>query len=79
MGQCVPASTPNGGGNGGSGGGGSGGGGGTGTGGNGASGGGAGCGGCAAPARRAAAPSGAILVVFVFGLGARRWRFTMRR
>jgi hypothetical protein len=74
MGQCVPSSTPNGaGGNGGSGGGASGGAGGA----NGGSGG-AGCG-CAAPARQRGGTTGAFFLVIVFGLGARRLRFTMEK
>jgi len=74
MGQCVPSSTPNGaGGNGGGGGGGSGG-----VNGAGGGAGGPGCG-CAAPARPRGGTTGAFVLVVVFGLGARRWRFTMEK
>ncbi|HXU69638.1 MAG TPA: MopE-related protein [Polyangia bacterium] len=79
MGQCVPSSTPTGnGGSAGSGGGGAG----SGSGGNGvgpnpAAGGNPGCG-CAAPSRQRGGTTGAFLVVIVFGVGARRLRFTMR-
>jgi MYXO-CTERM domain-containing protein len=82
MGQCVPSSTPTGNGGSAGNGGGSGGGAGSGSGGNGvgtnpATGGNPGCG-CAAPARQRGGTTGAFLVVIVFGLGARRLRFTMR-
>jgi hypothetical protein len=72
LGQCVPSSTPNGagGGTGSSGGSGA-------TGGNGVAGAG-GCG-CAQPARQRGGSSGAFVLVVLFGLGARRLRFTMEK
>ncbi|HEY2748450.1 MAG TPA: MopE-related protein [Polyangia bacterium] len=74
MGQCVPDSVPSGAGNPDAG---SGSGSGSGSGGNGNGVGTSGGCGCAQP-ERPGGKSGAFLIVIVFGLGVRRWRFTMR-